>query len=190
MRHGNSQTRIVSAPGLYSSLEGFFFLEFVNGVKLANVPATEAVDKTMLQSVAAAIDKLTRTSFTGIGSFHPTEEPTAVGPMIHRTPWLPDDKAGPFRTFAECYTFAIEFYLATVASWSFIRRRPQYSDSQLLRAYLCLIEIRTLVATCEEFAQEQKTFIRHPDLHLGNMIYRPDGQVKAIIDWEGWVLTP
>jgi len=155
----------------------FFFVEFKDGTS----PHHEKIPPATIRDVAAAIAKLTSVSFESIGSFHGGKNGTRLGPVVCPSAWCGAEGQGPFSNSADLYNAAIDYYMNELDKW---RNRGGFDNQCLIRAYLGLLEVRHLITKCAEMVSEQKTYLHHPDLHLGNMLFA-DGTLVAIIDWEG-----
>jgi hypothetical protein len=129
-------------------------------------------------------------SFQGIGSLCFDSDKIVVGPLHNRHIFhYGAAHLGTYRTSAESKLACLNHLMRLVreeklhwdSRWQGGRGKSEYDP---VWAYVMLLEARDIINDNEEMNTEQPTFLRHGDDHLGQILWKGDGSIAGLLDWE------
>ncbi len=130
-------------------------------------------------------------SFQGIGSLCFDSDKIVVGPLHNRHIFhYGAAHLGTYRTSAESKLACLNHLMRLVrekklnwdARWHSTRSTRGLYDP--VWTYVMFLEAQDLINTSEEMKSEEPTFLRHGDDHLGQLLFKENGSLAGVLDWE------
>jgi hypothetical protein len=148
--------------------------------------------KRTVKDIAMLLVQLSSESFNHIGSLcFNSNKKVVVGPLYNsafsrfRTANLK-----PCRTSAESKLARLAHLMRLVREkklrWD-SRWDASGSEYDPVWAYVVFLEAGDIIQASEEMNAKQPTFLRHGDDHAGQLLFKKDGSIAGVLDWELWV---
>ncbi|BEJ17996.1 hypothetical protein CspHIS471_0702730 [Cutaneotrichosporon sp. HIS471] len=173
----------------------FYFVELIKSHDIDS-PFDPPMWKRAVRDVAALMAQLSTKSFQGIGSLcFDSKKDIVVGPL-HTRHYFHYRAAN-----LKVYSTSADSKLALLDHLMLlVRQKKLHWDSQWdgrtgrtrdpVWAYVMFLEARDIINASVEMNTEQPTFLRHGDDHLGQFLWKEDGSIAGVVDWESSSTVP